>query len=168
MPLVANSSLPTFSRLRAEGENVLDPARAQKQDIREMHIGLLNMMPDAALEATERQFFRIIGDSNQIAQFHMHPFSLPELSRGEKATAHIEQYYDSFESIKAAGLDALIELAQSATVAIMCSEGDYRQCHRHLLITQSLLGRNQDVIHIQPDGTALPGSLIPRQLSLFG
>jgi len=67
-----------------------------------------------------------------------------------------------------AGLDALIELAQSATVAIMCSEGDYRQCHRHLLITQSLLGRSQDVVHIQPDGTALPGSLIPRQLSLFG
>jgi homoserine O-succinyltransferase len=115
MPLVANSSLPTFSRLRAEGENVLDPARAQKQDIREMHIGLLNMMPDAALEATERQFFRIIGDSNQIAQFHMHPFSLPELSRGEKATAHIEQYYDSFESIKAAGLDALIITGANVT-----------------------------------------------------
>jgi len=66
------------------------------------------------------------------------------------------------------GLEALIELAQTATVAVMCSEGDYRQCHRHLLITQTLLGRGQDVIHIQPDGTTLPGSLIPRQLSLFG
>jgi uncharacterized protein (DUF488 family) len=67
-----------------------------------------------------------------------------------------------------AGLDALIELARSATVAVMCSEGDYRQCHRHLLLTQSLLARDCDVVHIQPDGTALPGSLIPRQLSLFG
>ena len=67
-----------------------------------------------------------------------------------------------------AGLEALIELARSSTVAIMCSEGDHRQCHRHLLITQTLLGRGQDVIHIQPDGTTVPGSPIPRQLSLFG
>ena len=61
MPLVANTPLPTFNRLRQEGETVLDPERAQHQDIREIHIGLLNMMPDAALEATERQFFRIVG-----------------------------------------------------------------------------------------------------------
>jgi len=45
----------------------------KQQDIREIHIGLLNMMPDAALEATERQFFRLISESNQIAQFHVHP-----------------------------------------------------------------------------------------------
>jgi uncharacterized protein (DUF488 family) len=67
-----------------------------------------------------------------------------------------------------AGLAALIELAQASTVAVMCSEGDYRQCHRHMLLTQSLLARGQDVIHIQPDGKTVPGSLIPRQLSLFG
>ena len=75
MPLVASTPLPTFDRLRKEGETVLDPERAQHQDIREIHIGLLNMMPDAALEATERQFFRVVGESNQIAQFYMHPFT---------------------------------------------------------------------------------------------
>lgn len=67
-----------------------------------------------------------------------------------------------------AGLAALIELSRSSTVAVMCSEGDHRVCHRHLLITQSLLGHGHDVIHIQPDGTTVPGSLIPRQLALFG
>jgi uncharacterized protein (DUF488 family) len=67
-----------------------------------------------------------------------------------------------------AGLEDLIELARSSTLAVMCSEGDHRHCHRHLLITQSLLARGHDVIHIQPDGTTVPGSLIPRQLSLFG
>jgi len=61
MPLVAHTDLPTFQRLREEGEEILDPDRASNQDIREMHIGLLNMMPDAALEATERQFFRLVG-----------------------------------------------------------------------------------------------------------
>ena len=49
MPLVAHNDLPTFDRLRAEGIRVLPADRALHQDIRELHIGLLNMMPDAAL-----------------------------------------------------------------------------------------------------------------------
>lgn len=108
MPLVAHNDLPSFERLRAEGRTVLAPGRAQTQEIREMHIGLLNMMPDKALEATERQFLRLIGESNQIAQFYVHPFTLPELERGADAQAYIDQYYDSFDDLKAAGLDALI------------------------------------------------------------
>ena len=97
MPLVANSNLPTFSRLQQEGETVLSPDRAAHQDIRELHIGLLNMMPDAALAATERQFFRLVGESNQIAQFHMHPFSLPELKRSAEGKQHVEQFYEPFD-----------------------------------------------------------------------
>ena len=122
MPLIANSSLPTFDRLRKEGESVLDPDRAQHQDIREMHIGLLNMMPDAALEATERQFFRIVSESNQIAQFFIHPFTLPELPRSEKATAHISEYYETFESIKEEGLDALIITGANVTQPNLADE----------------------------------------------
>ena len=108
MPIVAHNSLPTFQRLRKEGVNVLAPDRALHQDIRELHIGLLNMMPDKALAATERQFFRLVGDSNPIAQFYVHPFTLPELARGKAAAAHIEQYYDTFEQVVDQGLDALI------------------------------------------------------------
>ncbi len=108
MPLVANSSLPTFKRLIEEGETILTDERARHQDIREMHIGLLNMMPDAALSATERQFFRLIGESNQIAQFYVHPFTLPEITRGDYAQKHIDKYYETFEKIKTDGLDALI------------------------------------------------------------
>lgn len=108
MPLVAHSDLPTFQRLREEGEEILAPDRASHQDIREMHIGLLNMMPDAALEATERQFFRLVGACNQITQFHVHPFTIDGLPRGPEAQAHIDKYYESFEKIKQDGLDALI------------------------------------------------------------
>ena len=108
MPLVANSALPTFDRLREEGETILHKDEAVHQDIRELHIGLLNMMPDAALAATERQFFRLIGESNQIAQFYVHLFTLPELERGNKVAEHIQKYYEPFESIKEQGLDALI------------------------------------------------------------
>jgi homoserine O-succinyltransferase len=108
MPLVAHNDLPAFERLRAEGIRVLPANRAAKQDIRELHIGLLNMMPDAALSATERQFFRLVGESNPIAQFYVHPFTLPELNRSAEAQAYIDRYYEPVEKIKAEGLDALI------------------------------------------------------------
>ncbi len=56
MPIVAHNELPTFERLHQEGQTILTPDRAGRQTIRELHIGVLNMMPDAALAATERQF----------------------------------------------------------------------------------------------------------------
>jgi homoserine O-succinyltransferase len=115
MPIVAHNDLPTFQRLRQEGQTILDPDRAAHQTIRELHIGVLNMMPDAALAATERQFFRLVGESNPIAQFYLHPFTLQELPRGEQARAHIERYYDSFEQIRAEGLDALIITGANVT-----------------------------------------------------
>ena len=60
MPLIANTNLPSFGRLEKQGETILSEERASHQAIRALHIGLLNMMPDSALEATERQFFRLL------------------------------------------------------------------------------------------------------------
>ncbi|CAG0911675.1 unnamed protein product, partial [Cyprideis torosa] len=73
------------------------------------------MMPDAALSATERQFFRLVGTAAHIAQFYMHPFSLPGLPRGDKGLEHVERYYESFEDIKRQGLDALIITGANVT-----------------------------------------------------
>lgn len=108
MPLVAHNGLPSFERLRAEGYRILSPERAKEQDIRSLHIGLLNMMPDAALAATERQFFRLVGSSNPISQFYIHPFTLDEIHRGTKASEHIQKYYEPLSRIQELGLDALI------------------------------------------------------------
>ncbi|MBF0219801.1 MAG: homoserine O-succinyltransferase [Gammaproteobacteria bacterium] len=108
MPLVAHNQLPTFARLRQEGIKVLAPEAALAQDIRELHIGLLNMMPDAALAATERQFMRLVGESNPIAQFYVHPFTLDSLPRTPRAEAYIANHYESFDAIREQGLDALI------------------------------------------------------------
>ncbi len=117
MPLVAHLDLPTFARLQEEGEDILDKSRADHQDIRALHIGLLNMMPDAALEATERQFFRLVGACNQIAQFYVHPFTISGLERGAQGQAHIDKYYQTFEQIKQEGLDALIISGANVTHA---------------------------------------------------
>jgi homoserine O-succinyltransferase len=108
MPIVAHNSLPTFVRLQDSGQQVLTLERAQQQDIRELHIGLLNMMPDAALSATEQQFIKLVGASNQIAQFYVYPFSIPQIDRGPEAREHINKHYFEFEELAEKGLDALI------------------------------------------------------------
>ena len=122
MPLVAHNALPAFERLRQDGRVVHTAERAAHQQIRELHIGLLNMMPDAALEATERQFLRLVGESNPIAQFYVHPFTLPTLPRGDAARAHIDQFYESFDALRTAGLDALIITGANVTHANLADE----------------------------------------------
>ena len=126
MPLVAHNALPTFDRLRQSGLVVHTPERAAQQEIRELHVGLLNMMPDAALEATERQFYRLVGASNPIAQFYMHPFTLPALPRGDAARAHVDRYYESFDAIREAGLDALIITGANVSHANLADEAFWR------------------------------------------
>jgi uncharacterized protein (DUF488 family) len=65
------------------------------------------------------------------------------------------------------GLAALLDLAAGRRTAIMCSEGDHRQCHRHKLISPDLIEWGVQVLHIQPDGTLVDEGQQPRQLALF-
>jgi uncharacterized protein (DUF488 family) len=70
---------------------------------------------------------------------------------------------DAYET----GIKRLLELARTERVVLMCSEGDHRHCHRHLLITQTLLDQGVRIVHIQPDGSIREGERIAQQLSLF-
>jgi homoserine O-succinyltransferase len=108
MPLVAHNSLPTFKRLRDRGINVLTPEQARDHTGRELHIGLLNMMPDAALLATERQFMGLMGSSTIDARIFVYPFSIRELNRGAEAIKHIEAHYFEFPDLVDKGFNALI------------------------------------------------------------
>jgi uncharacterized protein (DUF488 family) len=65
------------------------------------------------------------------------------------------------------GLEALARLAASATVAIMCSEADYHDCHRARLITPHLLALDLPVVHILPDGRTVDAGPEFKQLELF-
>ncbi len=110
MPLVRHLELPSLRQL-----NALSLEQATHQDIRELHVGLLNMMPDAALETTERQFMKLVGNCNQIAQFYVHPFSLPGLPRSAETEQYIAHYYRTFEQLRSEGLDALIVTGANVT-----------------------------------------------------
>ena len=77
--------------------------------------------------------------------------------------------YDKLRASQAfqQGITDLMAAADGAHTAIMCSEGDHRQCHRHKLITPALLDRGTQVLHIQPDGGIVDEDEEPRQLALF-
>lgn len=115
MPLVEHKPLPAFEKLRQHGEKVLTLEQAVHQDIRELHVGLLNMMPDAALVATEIQFMRLVGSSNQIVQFFVHPFTVNGLPRSAETQQYIDRYYRTFEEVQESGLDALIITGANVT-----------------------------------------------------
>jgi uncharacterized protein (DUF488 family) len=70
------------------------------------------------------------------------------------------------------GIERLLEIACERRTAIMCSEEDPMQCHRHHLITQTLLKQGIAVWHIRSDGRVDEAELLPekiesQQLSLF-
>jgi homoserine O-succinyltransferase/O-acetyltransferase len=115
VPVVAHSSLPTFGQLAARGEQILTLDEALHQDIRALHIGLLNMMPDAALHVTEQQFIRLLGSSNQIVQLFVHPFTVPGLPRSGRTQTYIDEHYESFDALREEGLDALIVSGANVT-----------------------------------------------------
>jgi uncharacterized protein (DUF488 family) len=50
------------------------------------------------------------------------------------------------------GIDKIMTLNSDDNIVLMCSEEDPKSCHRHNLITQSLLKKDFEVIHIRKNG----------------
>lgn len=120
MTLVRTSNLPAFDRLAKEGLTVMTPEQAEHQDIRELHFGILNIMPDAALEATERQFMRLIEAGSGAAQIHTHLTTLPLIERSATTAEYIAKHYEPIEKLMEDGLDGLI--VTGANVSLPASD----------------------------------------------
>lgn len=58
------------------------------------------------------------------------------------------------------GIDKLLSLAKERTVALMCAEGLWWQCHRRL-VSDYLVAHCHTVEHILPDGRTTPHALTP-------
>ena len=65
------------------------------------------------------------------------------------------------------GIARLLEIAGERRTAILCSEEDPNECHRHHLIAQTLLSMGVGVWHIRRGGD-LEDADKPKQMSLFG
>ena len=106
MPVVSHTALPTFNRLREEGFVIRPPSNTDS--VRALHIGLLNLMPDAALEATERQFIRLLAGSVMEHDIYVHVFTVPEMPRQGRASELVRAHYTSIDEVQSHGLDGLI------------------------------------------------------------
>ena len=74
--------------------------RTMPRRLRIIEIALINNMPDAALEATERQFMRLLHSAaGPTSWFSLHCFSLPSVQRSPQATSRIERLYAEFAEL---------------------------------------------------------------------
>jgi homoserine O-succinyltransferase len=71
-------------------------------------IGLVNNMPDAALQTTERQFRQLLLAASQNPAVCLRLFSLPELPRADAGRLHISEHYEGINELWASHLDGLI------------------------------------------------------------
>jgi homoserine O-succinyltransferase len=71
-------------------------------------IGLVNNMPDSALEGTEQQFTRLLGAAAARRRVRLRFSFLPEVPRGAEARAWIDARYWTLPELLQGPLDALI------------------------------------------------------------
>ncbi len=104
MPIKIPESLPAHDVLRAEGVMVMSEATAQRQDIRPLQIGLVNLMPKKV--QTETQFARLIGATP--LQIELTLIRMTGHTPKTTAAAHMEAFYRPFSAARAMRFDGLI------------------------------------------------------------
>jgi homoserine O-succinyltransferase len=71
-------------------------------------VGLVNNMPDAALQSTERQFRELLLSTGQRPVVQLRLFSLPELPRADLGRSYVSEHYENISELWASNLDGLI------------------------------------------------------------
>lgn len=89
---------------------------------RSLLIGLVNNMPDSALEATEAQFARLLGSASASLSLELRVAYLPEVPRGEEALQFIRGRYWHIEHLMASRPDALIVTGLEPKAASLIDE----------------------------------------------
>lgn len=106
MPIKIPEGLPAIDVLDREGVMVVSDDIAARQDIRPLHVGLLNLMPTKV--ATEIQFARLIGAGP--LQIELTLIRMTEHQSRNTSAEHLEAFYATFADIEASGrkFDGLI------------------------------------------------------------
>ena len=94
---------------RANGHSVFAEAGVASLDI-----GLINNMPDAALESTERQFVELLEAAAGHVVVRLRLLSLPQVPRSEAGREYLQQSYSDIAGLWDSRLDGLIVAAQEA------------------------------------------------------
>src|SRR5579864_7659078 len=73
-----------------------------------VHIGLINNMPNGALQATERQFLSLISAAADGIDVRLSIYALPEVPRSENSRRYINASYCGLETLWESQFDGLI------------------------------------------------------------
>jgi len=87
---------------------VLNTDKAEGRAADELTIGLINNMPDAALEATEQQFTSLLDASSGRMPVRLRLFALPDVPRGDAGRQRLELLYSDIGELWKSSLDGLI------------------------------------------------------------
>jgi homoserine O-succinyltransferase/O-acetyltransferase len=89
-----------------------EPARpgrsAAADDASAVTIGLVNNMPDPALQATERQFVALLGAAADGITVRLIPYALPDVPRTEWGRDYVSRFYAGIDDLWNSRLDGLI------------------------------------------------------------
>ena len=104
MPIKIHQDLPAHDVLRREGVMVMSEESAERQDIRPLNIGLLNLMPKKI--ETETQFARVIGATPLQINFTL--IRMSEHESRNTSPEHLEAFYQPFREARHRKFDGLI------------------------------------------------------------
>ena len=101
---------PARSRIQAGPRRraAATPARPRTAAAETLEIGLVNNMPDAALEQTERQFIGLLGAAAGERRIRVRMFGLPEIVRAGAARERVVQHYEPLDALWDTSLGGLI------------------------------------------------------------
>lgn len=104
MPIRIPNELPARRILEKEGVMVMSEDSANRQDIRPLRIGLLNLMPNKI--KTETQFARLVGASP--LQVELSLIKITNHTPKNTSQEHMLAFYESWQDIKDQRFDGLI------------------------------------------------------------
>jgi homoserine O-succinyltransferase len=84
------------------------PAEFCASDANCIDIGLINNMPDAALEATERQFLALLDAAADGIVVRLTIYALPDIPRADRGRRHVESFSSPVSDLWDTHLDGLI------------------------------------------------------------
>ena len=84
------------------------PVEFREADARCLDIGLINNMPDAALEATERQFLGLLDAAADGLMVRLTFYALPDVPRTDSGRRHVSSFYSGLDDLWDRHLDGLI------------------------------------------------------------
>ena len=105
MSLITNKKLPAFAHLKDASIFEISSEDAERQDIRPLEIGILNLMPSAAVERTETQLLRLL--ANTPLQIKPTFVYFDEHRSGSKQS-HFDEFYKTLREVRENGLDGLV------------------------------------------------------------